>query len=401
MDILITDGTDTVVAKRNVGPLRKNAVQKYNLALVPGLHPIRVQVSIDTQVFIAQKTIAVNYPLGTPVKLAVHPAEIGFTPSPTVSGEAATVQVPIHNLGSIASSPVQLSLWNGPAAQIDREQTFAAISAYSCRTVSFNWNTRGKTGKQEISVRLNQETVAVMTTELLKQADISIRSEDIGFSKPKYTDGETVFMLVTVRNLGDVPAKQVEITGFAGDPRRGGRLLENMASWENLIIPEIPGQGAQGVRVRWDAYDNTGDRELFVTADRNNRIPDANRDNNTGSKKIHIRTKANLDIVSKEIIKSPDVKTSRKVTLVATVKNTGETDAENVIIQFYDGEDKETRVAVGDETLLPVLKAGEEYTTRVDWSVPEEKEKKKHNINVEVGTKQSVWKTFESLPPSR
>jgi hypothetical protein len=32
---------------------------------------------------------------------------------------------------------------------------------------------------------------------------------------------------------------------------------------------------------------------------------------------------------------------------------------------------------------------------------PKEKERRKHNINVEVGTKQSVWKTFESLPPSR
>ena len=93
------------------------------------------------------------------------------------------------------------------------------------------------------------------------------------------------------------------------------------------------------------------------------------------------------------------MKTSRKVTLVATVKNSGETEAENVIIQFYDGEDKETRVAIGDEIVIPMLNAGEEYTTRVDWQVPEEK--RKHNVNVEVGTKQSVWKTFESLPPSR
>jgi hypothetical protein len=398
MDILITDGTDTVISKRNFGPLRKNEIQKYNLSLVPGLHPISALVSIDSQLFSNKQVIAVNFPLGASTKLVMQPAEIAYKPSPPLIGETISIHVPIHNLGSLSSSSVKLSLWNGKA-QIEREKTFATISAYSCITASYNWNTRGVTGKPILSIILNQDTIAVMPIELLKPSDIAIRPEEISFSKSKYTDGETVFIIATVRNLGDIPAKQIEITGFNGDPRKGGRMLDNMASWENQIIPEIPGQGYQVIRLRWDAYNNAGDYELFVQLDRSNRIPDSNRENNIASKKLHVRTKANLDIIKPDIIKSPDVDTSRRVTLITTVKNIGETDAENVIVQFYDGEDKETRISIGDETLIPVLKAGESYTVRVDWMVP--KEKKKHSVNVEVGTKQSVWKTFESLPPSR
>jgi hypothetical protein len=398
VDIFVTVDNDTVITKRNISSLKENSTVKYNLSLPAGIHTILVQGSADNQKFIKQQVIPVNYPDATQPKLLVHPDTIAYKPSPPVSGEVVNVAVPIYNLSGFAHSSVKVSLWNGQT-QIDREQTISAISAYSCHTVSFNWNTRGKSGKQEVSVRLNQAIVSATTTELFKPADIAIKSEEISFHKPKYTDGETVFIIATVRNLGDIPAKQVEISGFDGDPRKGGRLLENMASWENLIIPEIPGKGSQVVKLRWDAYNNPGNHELFIYADRNNRVSDSSRENNLASKKVHIRTKPSLDIINKEIIKSQDVKTSRKVTLVATVKNTGETEAENVIIQFYDGEDKDTRIAIGDETIIPMLNAGEEYTTKVDWQVPEEK--RKHNVNVEVGTKQSVWKTFESLPPSR
>ncbi|MCX7920202.1 MAG: C25 family cysteine peptidase [bacterium] len=396
--VTVCVGKDTVISKRIAGIFKENARLTYPIQLNAGLNVVQVQVTAENQMFLSKQVIPVNFPQGSTTKLSLAPEEISLSPSPAVAGEVVRISIPVYNLGSMSSESTQVSLWNGQS-QIDREQIIHSIPAYSSYTVSFTWNTRGKSGKQELLLRVNQQEFARFTTELYKPADVAIQPADIYFHKAKYTDGETVFILATVRNLGDVPAKQIEITGFDGDPRRGGRILDNLASWETITIPEIPGNSTYLVKLRWDAYNNAGDHELFIQLDRSNRIPDVNRENNLASKKLHIRTKPNLDITNKDIIKSPDVKTSRRVTLVATVKNIGETEAENVLIQFYDGEDKETRIAIGDEIVVPLLNAGEEYTAQVDWIVPEEK--RKHNINVEVGTKQSVWKTFESLPPSR
>lgn len=288
------------------------------------------------------------------------------------------LELPTAFLHEKYSMLIQVYLWN-------KDKT---LDAWGGCVISKNTFTNAS-----ISIEKAQSTEAIK-----KLPDLAVSSTDLYLLKEKYIEGETVFLDVVVHNYGSTTAKNVEVVGYEGNPKKGGKLLSNMASWDFPIIDSLPPYTSKKVRLRWDAFNNAGDKEIFVVIDPHDYIKEEKEDNNMAFIKFHVNTKPNLIILHKEVVKQSieEFQKSRTATLLAKIANIGESDAKNVVVQFYNILEDETKIPIGEEINIPVLKANEEKVIQTKWCIPEGL--KKYNLMVEVGIKTAFEKIQDLFP---
>ena len=351
----------------------------------PGIHQVIVTARLQDGYALASVQrvfMNSNYPAGQGAMLT-HPGEWTHDPETPIQGQPYKMSVFMHNQSALSYSTVTMQLCdeNGSIQALE----IGTILPYSMFTVNFTWGVPSNRTTAQLSVTFKSQTVWHDSLSVLKPVELSISSTDVKFVKPAFMQGETLFLDITVHNDGDLPAKDVEITGLLGGVSSIGKQLINRTDWRTPSIPEIPPHSYRTIHVRWDAFRESGDQQLQLLVDRNLHIQEINRDNNRVTLPLHILSQPELVIANTESARTANPRT---VLLRAKVTNKGEIDADNVVVQFYDHN-----VKIGDDNLIPVLKFKEEKTVETQWDVPHGK----HNVHVEVGMKSRFEKASNLL----
>ena len=165
----------------------------------------------------------------------------------------------------------------------------------------YEWNkTMDAAGSTVLSVK---QTLSQSTETTKSVIELSIEPSDLKLTKDEYVEGETIFVDAVVHNLGNAPAYNVEVLGFDSDPDYGGgKQFTDRTDWRTPVIEMIPPHSSRTIRLRWDpAAQVTGKKNIVVDVDKNNKIPNMNRAHLKAGIPVHILTKSDPVITSKDL----------------------------------------------------------------------------------------------------
>lgn len=143
---------------------------------------------------------------------------------------------------------------------VQMEEQAAAATLRGGRTLSY-------------SVPVPGETNLVVLWHTI-EGDLAVTDLHLEPSNP--APGQQVTVWVTVANLGDVVADQVEVALYLGDPSEGGELIGSVLLDEELA----PGQSAQ-VQLEWTVPEMDEPLELAAVVDPAHNLSDRDWTNNT------------------------------------------------------------------------------------------------------------------------
>lgn len=377
------DGNPVTQAQIGSFAAGQSAQPMFQFPVPPGVHTLEVEAKTlngYSLLTITRMLLNPDVPPSYP-SLSMTDGEIRMDPEIPVQGKNLEIQAVIHNLDRVSQDSVRVELvTNGK--QVVSFQNIASIPAQSAFTTTMKWTISRGIDTAQLALVLSGETAWSRLMTPLQMSDPSISSTDVIMSKEGYLDGETLFATITVHNYGDLPAEDVQVIAYDGDPNVGtGKQLMDRTDWRIPTIPSIAPHSYRVIRQRMDTLNNAGDRNLYFIVNRFNRTPEWDANNNKAKIPVHIYSKPQLSIVKTEWLKDTTLNLpahSRKVLLRATITNKGETTAEDVVVQFYNHN-----VKIGGDLVIPSIKHKEEKSVESYWDIP----LGKHNVHVEVGLK--------------
>lgn len=284
------------------------------------------------------------------------PEDIAFSNSNPSDGDTVGINATIHNYGE-TNAACDVSFY------YDEEDTGHLICIQSGLVVNANstinvagilWDTVDKPGSHTIyavvenvvpSESDESNNVAYKSIVVRTKPDLTLSMGDITFTSEKPTNGTNVWVNATIHNVGETDAFNVTVKFFDGEKQIG---------MENISISLIAANSTEQVAVLWNATP-AGSHIILIEIDLDGKIDESNENNNNASKIITVKTRPDLEV--KSIVLSSYVEGS--VTINASIRNNGGTDASDVKIDFYDNFNpiKTTTVSVpaSNESIVSVI----------------------------------------------
>lgn len=206
--------------------------------------------------------------------------------------------------------------------------------------------------------------------------DLEVTESAISFLPEAPFAGNQVTLKAIVFNKGEIAAENVTVEFFNRDPRVGGTAIGAVQT-----ISSIPADGSAQVQTAFDTAGLIGVQQIVVFVDRVNQIRESSEANNASAKLLTVGGVPDLKIATEDIqFSKQSPQAFEVINIVATVKNIGNTAAENVTIRFLDNN------AVVTEMFLGTLGAGQQSTATLSTGLTEGQ----HNITVKVDPEKLV-----------
>ncbi len=143
------------------------------------------------------------------------------------------------------------------------------------------------------------------------------------------TEGVPVQISAMLSNLGDIDAGDVNVSFYDGDPDTGGELIDS------IVFTNVPRLGSEIVSINWGVEQVIHD--IHVVVDPNNSIVEHEEGNNRGY--CTVNCLPDLKIEPADIsFSSTTPNVGQEIQITADVHNIGYTSADNVQVNFYDGD---------------------------------------------------------------
>jgi hypothetical protein len=100
-------------------------------------------------------------------------------------------------------------------------------------------------------------------------------------------------------------------------------------------------------------------------------------DNHNGCPIFHVAARPDLSISSEDIEFSPDepnAKIGDSIAIFATINNAGNTAANDVVVQFFDGNPTNGGTKIGNDRVIPSINGGEKGVAQISWVIRAENE---------------------------
>jgi PKD repeat protein len=195
-------------------------------------------------------------------------------------------------------------------------------------------------GNYDVRVTATKGGFSDITTKRLyvsappAEPDLEILSSDIDFNPSAPESGHTVLVTVTVRNIGDAEATNVLVNAYNGDPEAGGTQIEPKGS-ETITVSATD---SEEVYLDWDTTDLAGQFFIYVELDRDDRIEEADEDNNKAYKMIDVSGMPDFAVEPKDISFSKNnPKVDETIDIRINIHNLG-TETGEVDYEVYDGD---------------------------------------------------------------
>jgi subtilase family serine protease/prenyltransferase beta subunit len=192
--------------------------------------------------------------------------------------------------------------------------------------------------------------------------NLSVFPTDITFSNPNPRIGETIAVTATIYNEGPAIANNIVVQFYDGDPCAGGVLIGE------TTIPSITPFGSYQVSISW-TIPTASSRKVFVKIDPLNSIDELDETDNTAFRNLTSSTLPDLTLGSTDIQFNPETpRVGEPMTISITVRNQGESQAENFMVYVYAGDPDQDGIKIAEAT-YNYLPGGGSDSFRIGWAI--------------------------------
>lgn len=337
----------------------------------------QVETSETDNRVITEVTVG-NAPAG--VDFSIAPQDVAVIPAapvvlPTDLGFAVTVR----NLGLSDANNVRVQLRensaDGPVLDeqiidIPNRLTAATNFTYALTTPGFKRFVIVVDPDDRYQEAREDNNTVIVDIGTQNSLDLEVNSSDISADLTSAVIGDDVTFSVVLRNRGTVNTPAAAVRYLISDGTTTAEIAGNTLQLD-------AGQSTQQTVV-W-RVDREGDLTFTVQLDPDNLLAELSETNNTASLNFTAgqATGPNLVVSYKDFNFSPEPGLEgQALTLSALVRNTGNIDAENVEVAFYNGNPNDGGVLIEQIQTVSSLPAGAEETVVLEWSeVPDASDK--------------------------
>ncbi|MFW3146069.1 MAG: CARDB domain-containing protein [Thermoplasmatota archaeon] len=260
------------------------------------------------------------------------------SPDPVTTNTMNEVSFTVVNTGDLPAGQFIVALFDGEE-EVDTNVMVPGLKPEEEIEISFDWFS-GAPGIHNLTVKLDLGGMVMEQFKENNNVTFSIRvdtepdltfTSNIGVSPRVVTEGKNVTIWATVINDGRTMARNAKVQ-FSLDSDT------NVLS--TLEVNLLPGQ-MKNLSIVWKAA-GTGFHTIFVVADPFDQIFETIEleNNNLRSVDLNVLSKPDLFMNPPDLRVEPSsmINIGDEVAIQATIRNSGETDANNVFIRFYDGD---------------------------------------------------------------
>ncbi len=299
--------------------------------------------------------------------LVAQSINIGFNPAQPYAGQTTTVHGTVINNGNADARAVTVQFVDvsdkEAAVPIGEPQTIAEIPVGGSGVVEVAYDTDEKAGERSIRMvvdgtnfiaernEADNEAVRLLTVVEAPAPNLFIDADNIGFDPASPPPGAQVTVFATIVNNGSADAADV-VVQFLESGSRPIALSQ--------VIESIPAGSSAVAQVTYDSGESTGDPSILVEVDPDNFIQELSETDNSATKSLALRTDAepNLMLTSTNIGVSPSNPTEGEVvTIYATILNAGDTEVQDVQVQFLDGN-RSPATPIAVQQIIPSIAPG-------------------------------------------
>lgn len=311
-------------------------------------------------------------PAADQADLALATTDIAITPAqpnalPTTLGISATVR----NSGKTDAPNARVVLWQGSIGSgVMIGDTVVSVPGRSTAVTNFTYVLR-KSGSTVFNVQADPDGVIAEANEANNAADavvttapsidLEITNADVVLDKTPVYLGDDVNFKVTLRNRGTLESPGVSVRYSVTDGNTTTELRTNTVQIKEGATVEQ--------NIAW-RVDRVGTLTFTAQLDSAGLVPEIDEGNNAGSA-VFSATAAvgpNLAVSYQEFTFNPNpAHEGYDATISAVVRNTGNVDAANVVVAFYNGDPTIGGVQVGTTQTIPLLAAGASVTATTIW----------------------------------
>jgi subtilase family serine protease/prenyltransferase beta subunit len=207
--------------------------------------------------------------------------------------------------------------------------SYADLSSVSSPALNYLYNTQlpdGSWGEDPYSTALALKALANI------KPNPFISATDINASNFSPTVGETIELSVTVHNNGPEVAENVLVHFFDGDPGAGGVFIGE------ATVVSVPAYGSSQTSISW-TVPTASSRTIYVKIDPSNSIDELKETDNIAFRNLTIANLPDVSVTSGDVVIFPPSPYVGLMTgIFIKVRNHGETDASNVLVEVYNGD---------------------------------------------------------------
>ena len=383
----------------------------YNTAGLTGDRKIKVVVdpnnfiveAKETDNQVSSKTLTIAPAAG--VNLTMLAGNIGFNPAQPVEGDRIAIHAVVFNHGASDANDVVVQFVDvtaGGNTPIGGPQIIDSIGAGSSGVAQVLLDSEGRSGERRIEVVVDPNNFIPETDETDNSAaaalpiaappapNLMVLAGNIKFTPPDPAQGNPVSITVTLLNGGtetatDVVVQLLDITSGGARPIGPEQIIDELAAGDNTTVQMI-----------YDNTDQPGDRLIQVTADPNDTIAETDEGDNRATKPLTISPPKipNL-VVRADDINLGNVKpvAGDQVTITVTVRNVGNVDASNVVVNVADATDGGVDL-IGDPQTIPNIAANGSAQFTVIYDTTDKSGDRR--IRVTVDPEDQIFETDEA-----
>ncbi|MFX1593029.1 MAG: PKD domain-containing protein, partial [Promethearchaeota archaeon] len=263
--------------------------------------------------------------------LFINASDIVFSNQHPMEGERINITATIYNIGDVITKDISVYFYNGDPNNggILIGTGFVDLLDYDAKqNIIIPWD--AQPGSNNIYVVIDPEkiiseikkdnNIAFNTIYILP--DLTLSSTDISFSNPNPLEGEEIFINALIHNLGGTRAENIIIEFYDDNGYIGNDKINVLEAYDSAVAS-----------VKWIVP--AGISNITVIIDLADVILEWNNTNNNATTTIFVYPDIELiDFnVSNEILIYGE-----NVELTVEIQNIGGTLANNIVLEFYDGD---------------------------------------------------------------
>ncbi len=247
-------------------------------------------------------------------------------------GDPVTLTAVTRNGGQQPAESVWVAFWEGePGAEgsvlIGRVGP-AAVAGLDSTTFDVEWPTMGQAGDDTLWAVADPDSVVSESREdnnshwvavtVSPRPDLLVQGDSLGFVPSSPTVGETLSVVLTVRNSGAAPAGDVVVRLREGLPEQPGDLLA-----PDVTLVSLGGMESREVRFAF-VPDEPGDLDVTAELDPGDEVEESNEANNLCWGRVTVGALADLSVAREDVRYEPSSPVEGQVVQVeARVRNLG------------------------------------------------------------------------------
>jgi subtilase family serine protease len=300
------------------------------------------------------------------------------SPVPVTINKTRMISFVVENTGEMPSGQFKIMAYDGEMIEENLVTpiplTISSLEPQMEAKVQFQWFAGLPIGTHDINIIIDSDdqvmeqfednNVFSLPLDVDTPPDLSFNRE-LGIAPDVITEGKNVTFWAWIENIGNTMAENVRVN-FAVDSD------VNVIAHTNIDLS--PGQ-ITNVSFLWPAV-GVGEHTLFVQIDPFDRLIEegSGEDNNLAFRTFNVLSKPDLFMGDNDLRVLPEEKIfiDQEVDLFATIRNSGQTDAFNIFVRFYDGDPDEGGKIIPwkptqPSAVIDIIEAGGATSLEVPW----------------------------------